>query len=447
MFSRILIANRGEIALRIIRSCKELGIQTVCVHSEADRSASYLSLADHTVCIGPGTPALSYLKSDRIISAAEVFNVDAIHPGYGFLAENAQFVEQCLDSKIAFIGPSAESMRLLGDKAAAKKLARKAKVPVVPGSDGIIEEDEEALELARTIGYPVIVKAVAGGGGRGMRIAHNEANLRSSLKQARQEAKNAFNNGSIYLEKYIEKPRHVEVQILADQTGHTIHLFERDCTLQRRYQKLLEESPSPTLDSRTRVELCKAAVRMVKAAEYCNAGTVEFLLDDQRNFYFIEVNTRIQVEHPVTEMLTGVDLIQWQLRIACGEPLTLKQKDIRTQGAVIECRINAEDPAHGFRPSPGKIEHFRAPGGLGVRWDSHVSGGSEIPPLYDSMIGKLIVHKPDREQAVACAARSLAEFEIGPIKTTIPFFRDVLAHPDFRSGDFDTSFVEREWTV
>jgi acetyl-CoA carboxylase biotin carboxylase subunit len=445
MFSRILIANRGEIALRIIRTCKELGIESVCVHSEADRAAPYLQLADHRVCIGPGAPAQSYLKSDRIIAAAEVFNVDAIHPGYGFLAENPQFVEECRDSKIAFIGPSAEAMRLLGDKAAAKKLARSIKVPVVPGSDGVVEEDAQAIKLARDIGYPVIIKAAGGGGGRGMRVAHNEANLRSSLKQARAEAEAAFKNPAIYLEKLIDRPRHVEVQILADSHGNTVHLYERDCTLQRRYQKLLEESPSTALDYRTRNELCKAAIRLCKAARYCNAGTVEFLLDGQNNFYFIEVNTRIQVEHPVTELLTGEDLIRWQLRIAAGETLSLRQRDIKNNGAVIECRINAEDPASGFRPSAGRIEHLHPPGGPGVRWDSHAVAGMTISPQYDSMIGKLIVHRPTREEAILCAARALLELKIGPIATTVPFLREVLAHPDFRGGQFDTSFVIRHW--
>jgi len=443
MFSRILIANRGEIALRIIRACKELGIQTVCAYSEEDREASYLSLVDHTVCIGPGVPSQSYLRGDRIIAAAEVFNVDAIHPGYGFLAENAQFAEQCLDSKIEFIGPSPDSMRLLGDKSAAKKLARKSRVPTVPGSEGNIEDDADAVELAKKIHYPVIIKAAAGGGGRGMRIAHNEANLRSALRQARQEAEAAFNDSSIYLEKYIENPRHVEVQIFADRSGHTLYFHERDCTLQRRYQKLIEEAPSPALDDRKRDELCRAAVRICKAAKYYNAGTVEFLLDHKHNYYFIETNTRIQVEHPVTEMVTGHDLIILQLRVAAGESLNLKQKDIKPQGAAIECRINAEDSTNDFRPCPGNVDTFVVPGGMGVRWDSHISAGSRISPCYDSMIGKLIVHQPSREQAIQCMLRCLEEFRVGPIATTIPFHRQVMEHPDFKSGSFDTGFIER----
>ncbi len=445
MFSRILIANRGEIALRIMRTCRELGVQSVCVFSEEDRGAGYLEMADYTVCIGPGPAAQSYLRSDRIISAAEVYNVDAIHPGYGFLAENPQFVEQCRDSRIEFIGPSAEAMRLLGDKASARRLARKAKVPTVPGSQGVLENDEEALVLAAEIGYPVIIKASAGGGGRGMRIARNEGSLHASLSQARQESEAAFGKAEIYLEKLIEQPRHVEVQILADTAGHMIHLYERDCTLQRRYQKLVEESPSPALDERTREDLCKAAIRICKTAGYYNAGTVEFLLDQKDDFYFIEVNTRIQVEHPVTELLTGLDLIQWQLAIAAGAPLTVKQRDVKRNGAVIECRINAEDGLQSFRPSPGRIETFKAPGGPGVRWDSHIAAGSTISPRYDSMIGKLLVHKPTRDQAIRCMLRCLDEFQIGPIKTTVPFHREVIAHPAFRDGRIDTGFVERQF--
>lgn len=445
MFSRILISNRGEIALRIIRACRELGTQTVCVYSEEDRGAAYLELADHTVCIGPGPAAQSYLRSDRIISAAEVYNVDAIHPGYGFLAENAQFAEQCRDSKIEFVGPSAETMRMVGDKAAAKKLAKKCKVPTVPGSEGILEDNDQATQIAAKIGYPVMIKASAGGGGRGIRVAHNEANLLTNLSQARQESEAAFGSDALYLEKFIDRPRHVEVQILADRDGHTVHLFERDCSLQRRYQKLIEEAPSPALDDRTRDDLCRAAVRLCKAAHYTNAGTVEFLLDRKKKFYFIEVNARIQVEHPVTEMLTNVDLIKWQLRIAAGESLTLKQKDIKRSGVVIECRINAEDGQNGFMPCPGTITAFKAPGGFGVRWDSHVGVGSVISPKYDSMIGKLIVHKPTRDEAISCLARCLDEFQIAPIKTTIPFYRELCAHPKFRSADIDTGFIERNF--
>ncbi|MCG3138734.1 MAG: Biotin carboxylase [Phycisphaerae bacterium] len=445
MFARILIANRGEIALRILRACRELGVQTVCVFSEEDRHARYLTLADHSVCIGPASPSQSYLRGDRIIAAAEVYNVDAIHPGYGFLAENPQFAEQCRDSKIQFIGPDAESMRLLGNKAEAKKLAKKAGVPTVPGSEDVIEDDEEAVTLARKIGYPVIIKAVAGGGGRGMRVAHNEANLRSALYQARMEAEAAFKDAAIYLEKMIERPRHVEVQIMADSKGNTLHLYERDCSVQRRFQKLIEESPSPALDERTRTELCKAAVRLCKTANYVNAGTVEFLVDQAHNYYFIEANTRIQVEHPVTEMITGHDLVQWQLRIAAGEELTLKQRDIIVNGAAIECRINAEDHAEGFRPCPGPVDVLYPPGGMGIRWDSYIVPGSRISPAYDSMIGKLIVHRPTREQAIRTLQWCLNELEIKPIKTTIPFHRAILSLPEFIDGQVDTGFVERSF--
>ncbi|MFO0973332.1 MAG: acetyl-CoA carboxylase biotin carboxylase subunit [Phycisphaerae bacterium] len=446
MISRVLIANRGEIALRIIRACRELGIETVAVFSEADRDAAYLRLADKTVCIGPAMARESYLKADRIIAAAEVANVDAIHPGYGFLAESATFAEQCRASKIEFIGPSAESIRMLGDKAAAKKLARKLRVPTVPGSGDVIEEDEEALRLAGEMGYPVMIKAAAGGGGRGMRIAHNEANLRGQLKNARAEAMAAFKDGRVYLEKLIENPRHVEVQILGDRHGNVIHLFERDCTIQRRHQKLIEEAPSPMLSGRTREEICKAAVKLTRSAGYFSAGTVEFLVDRKENYYFIEVNTRIQVEHPVTELVTGVDLVAWQIQIAANQKLTLRQSDIRTHGCAIEARINAEDPSADFRPSPGRIERFRPPGGLGVRWDSHAHAGYVVPPNYDSMIGKLIVHKPTRAAAIACMKRCLLEFELGPIPTTIPMHQAIFDHESFAKGAVDTTFLERTWS-
>jgi acetyl-CoA carboxylase biotin carboxylase subunit len=445
MFSRILIANRGEIALRIIRACREMGIQSVCVYSEADRNAPYLHLADRTVCIGPAAPAESYLRSDRIIAAAEMTNVGAIHPGYGFLAENAQFAEQCRESRIEFIGPSAESMRRLGDKVEAKRLAKKHKVPTVPGSDGPIEEDDDAVKLAKEIGYPVMIKAAAGGGGRGMRIAHNEATLISSLQQARVEAESAFRDGTVYIEKFVEKPRHVEVQILGDRQGKVIHLYERDCTLQRRYQKLIEESPSPGLSSSTRSELCRAAVRLAKAAGYYSAGTLEFLVDKHQKFYFIEMNTRIQVEHPVTEMITGQDLIRWQIRIAAGESIDLKQRDIKSRGAAIECRINAEDPANGFRPMAGRVDTFQPAGGLGVRVDTHVVPGSVISPSYDSLLGKLIVHRPTRDEAIACMRRCLDEFQVGPIPTTISLYREILRHEAFIKGNVDTGFIERTW--
>jgi acetyl-CoA carboxylase biotin carboxylase subunit len=443
VFSKILVANRGEIALRILRACREMGIKTVGVFSEADRGAPYLDLADQTVCIGPAPSAQSYLRADRIIAAAEVADVDAIHPGYGFLAENASFAEQCRSSKIEFIGPAAETIRLLGDKASAKKLAKKARVRTVPGSEGVVEDDEEAVRVAGEIGYPVMIKATAGGGGRGMRIAHNEATMRTQIRNARNEAENAFKDGRVYLEKLIEQPRHVEVQILADQLGNTVHLWERDCTLQRRHQKLVEESPSPAISDKTREALCDSAVRLVKAAKYFSAGTVEFIVDKNGEYYFLEVNTRIQVEHPVTELISGVDLIQWMIRIAMGEKLTLRQKDIRQNGSAIEVRINAEDSENGFRPCPGKIEEMRVPGGLGVRFDSHACTGYTIGPNYDSLIGKLIVHRPTRAEAIRCMRRCLAEMRINPIKTTIPLLRQIFDHADFGSSKIDTGFIER----
>ncbi len=443
MFSKILVANRGEIALRVFRACRELGIQTVAVYSEADRDAPYLRLADEKVCIGPPAPAQSYLRADRIIAAAEVANVDAIHPGYGFLAENADFAEQCRASKIEFIGPAADTIRLLGDKAAAKKLARKTRVKTVPGSEGVVEEDDEAVELAEEIGYPVMIKAAAGGGGRGMRIAHNEATLRTQIRNARNEAENAFKDGRVYIEKLVEQPRHVEVQILGDQHGNTIHLWERDCTLQRRHQKLVEESPSPAISEKTREELCKSAVRLVEAAGYYSAGTVEFIVDKHGHFYFLEVNTRIQVEHPVTELVTGVDLIKWMIQIAAGEKLTLRQKDIPRNGSAIEVRINAEDTEHGFRPSPGPIVEFRPPGGFGVRFDSHACAGYTISPYYDSLVGKLIVHRPTREEAIRCMRRCLDEFHIAPLKTTVPLLKQIFEHSDFLNANIDTGFIER----
>ncbi|GMU21940.1 MAG: acetyl-CoA carboxylase biotin carboxylase subunit [Phycisphaerae bacterium] len=445
MFSRVLIANRGEIALRVIRACKELGIQTVCVYSEEDRHAPYLRLADRTICIGPGPAVDSYLKSDRIIAAAEITNVDAIHPGYGFLAENAQFADACRDSKIEFIGPSADSMRLLGDKIEAKRLAKKVKVPNIPWTEGPVEDDNEAAKWAGETGYPVMIKAAAGGGGRGIRLVHNEATLRHSLPAARAEAQAAFKDPAVYLEKAIESARHVEVQILGDRAGNVLHLYERDCSMQRRHQKLIEESPSPGLNDRTREELCKAAVRLARAAKYYNAGTVEFLVDKKGRFYLLEMNTRVQVEHPVTEMVTNLDIVQWQLRIAAGQTLKLRQRDVRQQGAAIECRINAEDPANGFRPCPGKILQFTSPGGLGVRVDTYAAAGVTISPRYDSMIAKLIVHKPSRAEAIACMRRCLDEFVIEPIKTTIPLHREILGHTRFQEGDVDTGFIERTW--
>ncbi len=443
LFSKVLVANRGEIAQRIFRACHELGIETVAVFSEADRGAPFLSLAKEAICIGPPPPNQSYLRADRIIAAAEIANVDAIHPGYGFLAENADFAEQCRSSKIEFIGPSAEAIRLLGDKAAAKKLAKKLRIRAVPGSDGVVEDDDEAVKLADEIGYPIMIKAAAGGGGRGMRVAHNEATLRSQIRNARTEAENAFRDGRVYIEKLVEQPRHVEVQVLADQHGNYVHLWERDCTLQRRHQKLVEESPSPAINDKTRDGLCKAAIRLVEASGYYSAGTVEFIVDRQGNFYFLEVNTRIQVEHPVTEMITGIDLIKWMIRIAAGEKLTLRQRDIARNGCAIEARINAEDPAHGFRPSPGKIAELRVPGGFGVRFDSHASAGHSISPYYDSLIGKLIVHRATRDEAVRCMRRCLDELHISPLLTTVPLLKEIFQHSDFLSSNIDTGFIER----
>jgi acetyl-CoA carboxylase biotin carboxylase subunit len=443
MFSKILIANRGEIALRIIRASHELGVKTVVVYSEADRDSAYVKMADEAVCIGPAAPAQSYLNISRIISAAEITDVEAIHPGYGFLAENAHFARVCQECGITFIGPSPEAMEQLGDKIAARKIAMAAKVPVVPGSDGPIENEADAIKLANKIGYPVIIKAAAGGGGRGMRVVHNDISFRTAFMSAKAEAEAAFKNGTVYLEKFIVEPRHVEVQILADKSGNTLHFFERDCSIQRRHQKLIEESPCPILDEKTREELCKAALRVVKQAKYVNAGTVEFLLDKDKKFYFIEVNTRIQVEHPVTEMVTGHDLVKWQLKIASGQNIPLRQKDIHHTGVSIECRINAEDPARNFAPCPGTIEKFIVPGGLGVRVDTHVYQGYKITPHYDSMIGKLIVHQKTREEAVATMCRALREFVISPVKTTIPACLNILSHNMYLKNKVDTSFIEQ----
>lgn len=442
MYNRILIANRGEIALRIIRACKEMGIETVAIFSEGDRGSAYLDLADEAYCVGAARSNESYLKIDRIISAAEVGNVEAVHPGYGFLSENAKFNEICRDCNIDFIGPSPEAMQMLGDKNTARSLAREAKVPVVPGSDGLIESEAQAIEVAHEIGFPVLIKATAGGGGKGMRVAANDLSLNSALQQAMTEAEAAFGNPGVYLEKYVERPRHVEVQVIADHHGNVVHLWERDCSTQRRHQKLIEESPSPKLSASTRKAICEAAVRMVKQAKYTNAGTVEFIVDQKENFYFIEVNARIQVEHPVSELVTGVDLIKQQIKVAAGQPLPFKQKDIPCNGAAIEVRINAEDSTKNFQPCPGKIDHLIVPGGLGVRWDSHVHAGYNVPPYYDSMIGKLIVHQPTRDEAIACMLRALDELTVGGIKTTAPFHKIVLQHRDFVEGNVDTKWVE-----
>jgi acetyl-CoA carboxylase biotin carboxylase subunit len=443
MYHRILIANRGEIALRIIRACRELGVQTVAVYSEADRGARYLELADEAYCIGPPKPSDSYLRAKSIIAAAEVGNVQAIHPGYGFLSENSAFAEMCRDCKIDFIGPEPEAMNRLGDKNQARKIAREAKVPVVPGSDGLIEDEGQAVKVAQQIGFPVLIKATAGGGGRGMRVAANDVRLRAELQQAQAEAKAAFGNPGVYLEKYIEFPRHVEVQMIGDKHGNVVHLYERDCTLQRRHQKLIEESPAAHLDAKIRTAICESAVRLAKTAGYTNAGTVEFIVDRQGNYYFIEVNARIQVEHPVTEMVTGVDLIKQQIHVACGEPLPFKQEDIQLKGAAIECRINAEDPSRNFQPCPGKIERLIPPGGFGVRFDSHAYSGYTVSPYYDSMIGKLIVHQPTRAEAIRCALRCLDDLVVEGIRTTVPIQKELLAHAAFTEGRVDTTFIER----
>jgi acetyl-CoA carboxylase biotin carboxylase subunit len=421
-----------------------MGIEAVVVFSQADKDAEYVQLADEAICIGPAAPAQSYLNIPRIMSAAEIADVEAIHPGYGFLAENAHFAEICRECGIVFIGPSPEAMNLLGDKVAARELAKKARVPIVPGSDGEIKDEDEAIKVANKIGYPVIVKAAAGGGGRGMRVAHNDISLHGAFAAARAEAEAAFHNGTLYIEKYIIEPRHVEVQIMADKAGNALHFYERDCTIQRRHQKLIEESPSPVLDEDTREELCKAALRVIKQADYVNAATVEFLLDKEKNYYFIEVNTRIQVEHPVTEMVTGHDLIKWQLKIAAGRTIDLRQKDIHHNGVALECRINAEDPARNYAPCPGTITKFIVPGGPGVRVDTHLYQGCTVTPHYDSMISKLIVHRKNREEAIATMKRALSEFKIEPIKTTIPACLDILSHNLYIKSEVDTSFIEQQ---
>ncbi len=443
MFQRVLVANRGEIALRVIRACRDLGIEVAVVYSEADRGAPYLKLADRAVCIGPGPAADSYLKVARIIAAAEVVQADAIHPGYGFLSENAGFAEACRASGIEFIGPPESAMQAVGNKDKAKQLAKKANVPAVPGSDGVVTDDEQAVKLANGFGYPVLIKAVAGGGGKGMRVARDEASLRVGLGQARQEAEAAFKDGAVLLEKYLDRPRHVEVQIIGDKHGNVVHLYERDCSLQRRHQKLVEESPSPNLPEKVRDAMCAAAVRLVKAAGYYNAGTCEFLVDQDNKFYFIEVNARIQVEHPVTELVTGIDLVREQIRVAAGEKLSFTQRDIVHRGSAIEVRINAEDPDKDFRPSAGTVTVWQPPGGLGVRLDSHVVAGYRVPPNYDSMVAKLIVHRPTRAEAIAVMRRALREFRVEGIATTIPLHRRIMDLPQFADGKVDTTFIER----
>jgi len=449
-FQRVLVANRGEIALRVIRACRELGIQTVATYSKADEQALYLRHADETVCIGPGPSAQSYLSIPNIIAAAEIANVDAIHPGYGFLSENAHFADVCRSSRIEFIGPETRAIELVGDKARARQTAQKAGILVVPGSEGVLEDEDAALDVAREIGYPVLLKASAGGGGRGMRVAHNDISLVTGFRAAKAEAEAAFGDGSIYIEKYLQKPRHVEMQILADRRGAVVHLGERDCSLQRRHQKLVEESPSPAVTRDMRKRMGKAAVKLAKASGFSNAGTVEFLLDASDNkFYFIEVNARIQVEHPLSEEVTGIDLIKEQIRLAAGEKLGYGQDAIRIRGAAIECRINAEDPDDDFKPRPGTIQTYIPPGGPGVRVDSHMYAGYRIPPTYDSLIAKLIVHRRTREEAVLAMRRALDEFTLSGkgIATTIPFHRRVMRHPDFLAGNYDTGFIESSHLV
>jgi acetyl-CoA carboxylase biotin carboxylase subunit len=443
MFNRILVANRGEIAQRIIRAATELGVETVAIYSEADADALYLRQASETICVGPAPSAQSYLNIPAIISAAEIADVDAIHPGYGFLAENAQFAEVCRSCKIQFIGPDPETISAVGDKVNAREMAIRANVPVVPGSDGPVADEDGARAVANRLGFPVIIKASAGGGGRGMRVAHNEPALISGFHAAQSEAEAAFGNGTVYIERFVEKPRHVEIQILADKFGKVLSLGERDCSVQRRHQKLIEESPSPAISEQQREAMCAAAVRMAKASGYNSAGTVEFLLDPKGDFYFIEVNARIQVEHTVTELVTGIDLIQEMIRVAAGEPLRFEQSDIVTRGHAIECRINAEDPAKDFQPSPGLVESFVPPGGPGVRVDSHCFSGYRIPSNYDSMVGKLLVHRPTRQEAINTMRRALSEFVIEGPKTTIPLHLDILGHRDFRAGVHDTGFIER----
>ena len=443
MFKKVLIANRGEIALRVIRACRELGIQTVAVYSEADRDSLHVRFADDDVCIGPPAGRESYLKIPRIIAAAEITGADAIHPGYGFLAENAEFSEICTASGITFIGPTAHQIRVMGDKASARKAMADCGVPIVPGTPGPVEDVDEALALAESIGFPVIIKASAGGGGKGMRVAKDADDFARSFNLARSEALSAFGNGDVYVEKYLLKPRHIEFQILGDTHGNCIHLGERDCSVQRRHQKLIEEAPSPAMSPDLRLRMGADAVRGAKAIDYVGAGTIEMLLDTDGSYYFMEMNTRIQVEHPVTEMLTGVDLVQEQIRVASGLPLRVTELPM-LRGHVIECRVNAEDPMRNFQPSPGKITTFHPPGGPGVRIDSHVYAGYTVPPHYDSLLAKLIVQAPTRAEAVKRMQVALESFIIEGPTTTIPFLAKVMQNATFQSGDFDTKFLERE---
>ncbi|MDR5683322.1 MAG: acetyl-CoA carboxylase biotin carboxylase subunit [Armatimonadota bacterium] len=443
MFKKVLIANRGEIAVRVIRACRELGVRTVAVYSEADRNGLHVKLADEAFCIGPPPAVESYLNIPNIMSTAELLGVDAIHPGYGFLAENAHFAEICRDVRIAFIGPTPEAIEAMGNKSRAREIAQRAGVPVIPGSPGPVRTEAEAEAVAARIGYPLIIKASAGGGGRGMRYVHTREDLPRALQLAQQESEAAFGSAEIYIEKYLDEPRHVEVQILADTRGNVVHLGERECSIQRRHQKLLEEAPAPGISGRLRASLHRAAVRIAQAIGYTNAGTIEFLVDRDENFYFMEMNTRIQVEHPVTEMTTGLDLVREQIRVAAGERLSWQQKDIEFRGHAIECRINAEDPTHDFRPSPGRVSGFIVPGGPGIRVDTHVYAGYTIPPYYDSLMAKIIAWGRDRPEAIARMERALREFEVAGVRTTIPFHRLLLDNAFFRRGEVYTNFVQR----
>jgi acetyl-CoA carboxylase biotin carboxylase subunit len=444
MFKKVLIANRGEIALRVIRACRELGLQTVAVYSEADRESLHVRFADDDVCIGPPPGRLSYLKIPNLIAAAEITGADAIHPGYGFLAENAEFADTCRASNITFIGPTGEQIRLMGDKATARRLAQEAGVATVPGSPGTIDDPEQALAFAEQIGFPVIIKATAGGGGKGMRIAHDAEQFVQLFGLAQNEALAAFGNGSVYVEKYLEHPRHVEIQVLGDTHGKVVHLGERDCSVQRRHQKLIEESPSPALNTDLRRRMGDAAVALASNIAYQGAGTIEFLLDPDGKFYFMEMNTRIQVEHPVTEMVTSFDLVKEQIRIAAGEPISYMGDGTRLRGHAIECRINAEDPYRNFQPSPGLITAYHPPGGPGVRVDTHVYAGYTVPPYYDSLLAKVIVHGNTRQEALSRMGQALDSFILEGVTTTIPFLARVIRHPDFVRSKVDTRFLERE---
>ncbi len=441
MFTKVLIANRGEIALRIHRACKEMGISTVAVHSEADRGAMWVRLADESVCIGPAQASKSYLNIPSIIAAAEITGAQAIHPGYGFLSENARFAEIVEAHGMTFIGPRPEHIRIMGDKITAKQTAKDSGIPVVPGSGGEVETVEAAIKASKAIGFPLIVKAAAGGGGRGMKVALTPESLTEAVQTAQSEAQAAFGNGAVYMERYLQKPRHIEIQVIADSHGNVVHLGERDCSLQRRHQKVLEEAPSPALDAAGREKIGKTVTDAIRKIGYLGVGTIEFLWEDG-GFFFIEMNTRLQVEHPVTEMITGVDLVREQIRIAAGLPLSFTQEDVVFEGHAIECRINAENPET-FTPSPGKVNDFHAPGGLGVRLDSAVFAGYSIPPYYDSLIGKLIVHGRDREECLARLKRSLGEMVVGGIDTTIPLFQRLLQEPDILSGDYDIHWLEK----